>query len=153
MQKSQMIMNEQQKDFYQKLRTQIKTWAEKQAGKETSWTEFILLAPDFFHLLCKLMIDKEVPLAKKAKLGAAIAYFISPLDVIPEAIFGPVGYLDDIALAAFVLNDLVNEIDPKIITRNWAGEREPLNLIKTILLNSDKFLGRGLWRKVKKNIK
>jgi len=146
-------MDTGQKDFYQKLRTQIKTWAEKQIGKETRWTEFILLAPDFFHLLCKLMVDKDVPLANKAKLAAVIAYFISPIDVIPEAIFGPVGYLDDIALTAFVLNNLINEIDPKIITRNWAGERELLNLIKTILVNSDKFLGRGLWNKIKGHVK
>jgi uncharacterized membrane protein YkvA (DUF1232 family) len=146
-------MDARQKDFYQKLRTQIKRWAEKQVGKETRWTELILLAPDFFHLLCKLMIDKDVPLANKAKLAAAIAYFISPLDVIPEAIFGPLGYLDDIALTAYVLNNLINEIDPKIITRNWAGERELLNLIKTILVNSDKFLGRGLWNKIKGNVK
>ncbi len=146
-------MDTRQKDFYQKLRAQIKAWAEKQAGKETLWTEFILLAPDFFHLLCKLMIDKDVPLANKAKLAAAIAYFISPIDVIPEAIFGPIGYLDDIALTAFVLNNLINEIDPQIITRNWAGERELLNLIKTILVNSDKFVGRGLWNKIKGNVK
>jgi len=146
-------MDSKQKDFYQKLRIQIKNWAAKHGGKETQWTEFILLAPDFFHLLCKLMVDKDVPLANKAKLAAAIAYFISPLDVIPEAIFGPVGYLDDIALTAFVLNNLINEIDPQIITRNWAGERELLNLIKTILVNSDKFLGRGLWNKIKTKIK
>jgi uncharacterized membrane protein YkvA (DUF1232 family) len=146
-------MDAEQKDFYQKLRVQIKRWAEKQVGEETRWTEFILLAPDFFHLLCKLMIDKDVPAANKAKLAAAIAYFISPLDVIPEAIFGPVGYLDDIALAAYILNNLVNDIDPKIVTRNWAGERELLNLIKTILANSDKFLGKGLWKKITGRVK
>ena len=62
-------MDSEQKDFYQKLRLQIKNWAEKQVGKETRWTEFILLAPDFFHLLCKLMMDKDVPMSKKAKLA------------------------------------------------------------------------------------
>ena len=99
------------------------------------------------------MIDKDVPISKKAKLAAAIAYFISPLDVIPEAFFGPIGYLDDVALTAYILNNLINEIDPQIITRNWAGERELLNLIKTILVNSDKYLGRGLWNKIKGRVK
>lgn len=143
-------MNQEHKDFYQKIRLQVKNWIQKKSNKDYRWAEFILLAPDIFHLLCKLIADSEVPLSKKAKLGAAIAYFISPIDFLPEAILGPVGYLDDIAIAAYVLNDLINEINPQIIIRNWAGEREILDLIKTILINSDKILGSGLWAKIRK---
>ena len=146
-------MDAKNQDFYQKIRSQIKSWAVKKSNKNSQWFELIILAPDVFHLLSKLMLDKEVPLSKKAKLAAAIAYFISPLDIIPEAIFGPVGYLDDIALAAYILNDLINEIDPQVVTRNWAGEREIINLIKTILANSDKMFGSGLWQKIRRQIR
>lgn len=143
-------MNQEHKDFYQKIRLQVKNWIQKKSNRDYRWAEFVLLAPDIFHLLCKLVVDSEVPLSKKAKLGAAIAYFISPIDLLPEAILGPVGYLDDIAIAAYVLNDLINEVNPQIIIRNWAGEREILDLIKTILINSDKILGSGLWAKIRK---
>lgn len=143
-------MNREHKDFYQKIRLQVKNWIQKKSNRDYRWAEFVLLAPDIFHLLCKLVVDSEVPLSKKAKLGAAIAYFISPIDLLPEAILGPVGYLDDIAIAAYVLNDLINEVNPQIIIRNWAGEREILDLIKTILINSDKILGSGLWAKIRK---
>jgi uncharacterized membrane protein YkvA (DUF1232 family) len=108
------------------------------------------LAPDLFHLLCKLMLEKDIPKAKKVKLAGVIAYFILPVDLLPEALFGPVGYLDDIALTAYVLNDIINDVNPEIVTRNWAGEREILNLVKTILVNSDKMVGSGLWRKIRK---
>ncbi len=145
-------MDQKQQDFYQKLRKQIREWAQKRTDKNHQWVEFILLAPDLFHLLCKLMVESEVPLSKKAKLAVAIAYFISPIDLLPEVIFGPVGYLDDVALAAYVLNDLINEVDPRIITKNWAGEQNILNLIKTILINSDKTLGSGLWKRIRKKI-
>jgi uncharacterized membrane protein YkvA (DUF1232 family) len=146
-------MNSEQADFYQKIRNQIQEWIQKKSNKNSRFAEFILLAPDLFHLLCKLMLDKEVPAGKKAKLAMAIIYFISPMDLIPEAVFGPVGYLDDVALAALVLNDLINEVDPMIITRNWAGDRDVLNVVKTIIANSDKIVGRGLWRKLVKKIK
>jgi uncharacterized membrane protein YkvA (DUF1232 family) len=146
-------MNTREQDFYQKLRKQIKTWLDKTSKQQNRWTEFILLAPDFFHLLCKLMLDKEMPSKKKVKLAAAIAYFISPLDILPEAILGPVGYLDDVALTAYVLNDIINEVNPQIITRNWAGDRDILNLVKTILANSDKMLGSGVWRKIRTVLK
>ena len=53
-------MDKQQNlDFYQTLRRKIKDWETKE-GANHKWAEYILLAPDFFHLLCKLAIDKEV---------------------------------------------------------------------------------------------
>ena len=146
-------MNKEQYDFYQKLRQQIQEWIQRKSNKKSQLSEFVFLAPDLFDLLCKLMVDKEVPANKKVKLTAAIVYFISPLDLIPEAIFGPIGYLDDVVLAALVLNDLINDTDPKIVTRNWAGDRDVLNIMKTIIANSDKIIGRDLWKKLVKKVK
>ncbi|MEO8398219.1 MAG: DUF1232 domain-containing protein [Ignavibacteriaceae bacterium] len=143
-------MNIAQKDFYQKLRLNINKWIDTNVGKNHKWTEFILLAPDLFHLLCKLTIDSDVPSSKKVKLGAVILYFISPIDILPEAFLGPIGYLDDISLAAYILNDLLLNVDPKIIRRNWAGESDVLDIIKTILVNFENFLGKKLWSKIRK---
>ncbi len=145
-------MNEKEKDFYQKLRRQANSWLEKNLHQDKRWTEFVLLAPDIFHLLTRLVMDEEVPRSKKVKLGIAIAYFISPVDLLPEALLGPIGYLDDVTLAAYVLNDIINDVDPQIIIRNWAGDHDILNLVKTILLNSDRMLGSGLWKKIKNRI-
>ncbi len=145
-------MDKAQQDFYQKLRVKIKKWIETRDQKDQRWAEYILLAPDIFHLLCKLAMDPEVPASKKVKLGVVIAYFVSPLDFLPEMILGPIGYLDDIALSAFILNDIINNTDPKLITRNWAGERDILELVKTILVNADKMVGSGLWQKLKNKL-
>jgi uncharacterized membrane protein YkvA (DUF1232 family) len=109
-----------------------------------------LAAPDFFHLLCKLSVDKDVPALKKIKLVAGIAYFISPIDFLPEAFLGPIGYLDDIAVTAYILNDLINDVDPQIIRKHWAGDQDVLVLIKTILSNADNMIGRKLWDRIRK---
>ena len=143
-------MDKKQVDFYQKLRKDIKQWVNKNLDKDNKWSDYILLAPDIFHLLCKLSIDKDVPAGKKVKLVLAIAYFISPIDLIPEGIVGPIGYLDDIAVSAYILNDLVNEVDPQIIRKHWAGEKDILDLVKTILVNVDKMIGGRLWQKIRK---
>ncbi len=145
-------MNAEQKDFYQKLRIRVHGWLTKNIDSKNQWTDYVLLAPDMFHLLCKLSADPEIPGSKKVKLGAAIAYFISPLDFIPELILGPIGYLDDVALAAYVLNDIINEVDPQVVARHWAGEKDILLLVKTILINSDQMLGSGLWKRIRKRI-
>ena len=136
-------------DYYQILRNKIREWATSEDGRRSKWTEIILLAPDFFHLLCKLTIDPDVPVAEKAKLAAAIAYFVSPIDIIPEAIVGPAGYVEDIALAAYVLNGIVNKTTPEVVQRHWAGEEDVLKHIKHILAVADEMVGSGLWKKIK----
>ena len=143
-------MDQSQQDFYQKLRKDVKRWINDNLDKENKWSDYVLVAPDLFHLLCKLSVDKEVPANKKIKLLAGIAYFISPIDLLPELFLGPLGYLDDISVAAYILNDLVNDIDPQIVRKHWAGEKDILDLIKTILANADKMIGGKLWAKIKK---
>jgi uncharacterized membrane protein YkvA (DUF1232 family) len=143
-------MNERQSDFYQKIRKDVKHWLNDNLDKENKWGEYILAAPDLFHLLYKLSVDKDVPSKKKIKLVAGIAYFISPIDFLPEAFLGPIGYLDDIAVTAYILNDLINEIDPQIVRNHWAGDSDILDLIKTILANADKMIGSKMWKKIRK---
>ena len=145
-------MDDQQNlDFYQQLRGRIKEWETKE-GTDHTWAEYILLAPDLFHLLCKLALDKEVEPMEKAKLAAAIAYFVSPIDIIPEALLGPVGYVDDIALAAYVLNSIITNSSEETVLRHWAGEQDLLTVLKDILDVADRMVGSGLWKKLKKFI-
>ena len=143
-------MEEKQLDFYQKLREKIRKWIKSDKGKAHRWADYLLFAPDLFHLLCKLSIDPEVPAKEKAKLFAAIAYFISPVDCMPEAILGPIGYLDDIVVAAIVVNSLINNTGPEIVKRHWAGDEDVLIVIKHILEVADKMVGVGLLKKIGK---
>lgn len=143
-------MTNQEMDFYQNLRMKMKNWLQSEEGKSNKWAEYLMSAPDLFHLLCKLAIDKDVLVADKAKLAGAIVYFISPLDVIPEALTGPLGFVDDIALAAYVLNTILSNTDPEIIKKHWAGEGEVLEIIQNIITQADEMVGKGLWDKIKK---
>jgi len=137
-----------QVDFYQRMRASIRAWLERK-GKGFKYADYLLAAPDLFHLLCRLAVDPEVPAAQKAKLAAPIIYFIAPLDLIPEALLGPYGYVDDLVAAALVLNGLVNEIDPQIIKRHWAGSQDILTLIQEILKVANELVGKGLLGRIK----
>ncbi len=141
-----------QEDFYQNLRNKMKDWLGTEEGKDYKWAEYIMFAPDLFHLLIKMSFDKEVPTAEKAKLAAAIAYFVSPVDLIPEALLGPIGFADDIAVAAWVLNSIVNDTDPEIVRKHWAGDGEVLEIIRKIIKAADAMVGSGLWAKIKSKL-
>jgi len=143
-------MANQEGDFYQKLRASIRDWLKSEAGSTHKWADYMLFAPDLFHLLCKLTIDEKVPVKEKAKLAAAIAYFVSPIDLVPEAIVGPAGYIDDSVLSAYVLNSIINKTDPEVVKRHWAGDKDVLEVIQEILRVADEMVGSGLWKKLKK---
>lgn len=137
-------------DFYGKLRTRIVNWLETETGRKNKWAEYLLLVPDFFYLLIKLATDETVPSNEKAKLILAIAYFISPIDLMPEALLGPLGFLDDLALSAFVLNGIINKVSPDIVQKYWVGDGDVLIQIKSVIAKADQMIGSGLWEKIKK---
>jgi uncharacterized membrane protein YkvA (DUF1232 family) len=142
-------MDEEQKDFYHKLRKKIEKYLH---DHDNQYADYLLLAPDLFHLLVKLSIDERVPVEKKAKFALVIAYFISPIDLLPELMLGPLGYLDDIALTAYVINQYINETDSSIVRELWAGDQDILTAIKNIVASADKFIGSGLWKKLKNKL-
>src|SRR5262249_17018590 len=91
--------------FYDRLRRRILATVERRAGKlSADAVRALLLVPDVFMLLVRLTLDKEVPGSTRAMIGGALAYFVLPIDLLPEAILGPVGFLDDLVLAVAVLS-------------------------------------------------
>ncbi|HEM48800.1 MAG TPA: DUF1232 domain-containing protein [Caldithrix sp.] len=142
-------MNKKQSDFYIKIRKQITEFLEKQ---HFEYGHLLLMAPDIFHLLVKLTLDKRVPKNKKIKLGIGIAYFLMPIDILPEAFIGPLGYMDDLAVAAYILNDFINQENMDLVYDHWAGDSDVLATIQNILTVADKYFGQGLWDRIKRKI-
>ena len=143
-------MSGKEQDFYQSLRGKMRDWLTTTDGSTSKWGEYLMFAPDLFHLLCKLVLDKNVYVSDKTRLVAAIAYFISPIDLVPEALLGPAGFVDDIALAAYVINSILKNTNIEVIRKHWAGEGEVLGVIQSILGVADEMVGSGLWKKLKK---
>ena len=141
-------MDEEHQDFYRTLRARVTSWLAKH-GAQHRHAQTLLVAPDLFHLLCRLALDKRVPAADKAKLAAAIAYFVSPLDVIPELLLGPIGLLDDVAVAAYALNAIINNGQGEIARELWAGDGDILEIIQRLIASADELLGAGAWKRLR----
>lgn len=136
-------------DFYQSVRNRIHAWMQTEEGRDNRWAEYILAVPDMFHLLVKLILDPAVPDAYKARLGLGLAYFISPIDLIPEALLGPIGYVDDLAVAAYILHSMINETDPELVRKHWAGDQDVLRLVQQIIESADDMIGSRVINKIK----
>ena len=76
--------------------------------------------PDIARLIARLVTDPVLPRGIKIALAAALVYLVSPIDLIPD--FIPfVGYLDDLLLAAVVVDGILNYVDRGVLLRYWPG--------------------------------
>jgi len=136
-------------DFYRELRQRIHRWAEDK-GKDYQYLEYLLLLPDFFYLLLRLLMDERVPFKEKARLGLVVAYIISPVDIIPEGLLGPVGYADDLVLAVWTTNRLLKSVPKEVILENWPSDKDLFQALEQVLKIADQWLGSGAYQKLKK---
>ncbi|RKD27130.1 hypothetical protein BEP19_00410 [Ammoniphilus oxalaticus] len=149
-----MILENEHRRFYDRLRAKIEDFIHKQGqGRIDGATQYILLAPDLFVLFARLMQDRRVPAKTKAIAGAVVAYFISPLDIIPELVFGPLGYLDDIVLAVYALNRILQQVDRSIILEHWNGEENLFDVVREVLMKAEDLVGRRVFAAIKRRFK
>ena len=61
------LPNEQeQQDFYQKLRTKLVEFLGSKKGKSSKFTPYLMFVPDLFHLLVKTLTDAGVDKKSRA---------------------------------------------------------------------------------------
>jgi uncharacterized membrane protein YkvA (DUF1232 family) len=134
--------------FYGKLRRTVKIWAGGEKSKANQYADLILAGPDLFILLTRLSRDGRVSRMNRTKLAGAAAYFANPLDFVPELLLGPAGLVDDIALSAFVLHDVLETTDPAVVREHWEGDIDILELVRQILAVADTMVGGRIWRRL-----
>jgi uncharacterized membrane protein YkvA (DUF1232 family) len=85
------------------------------------------------------MRDKRVPSRVKATLFILAAYLASPIDIIPDFIPG-IGQVDDLVLAAFALDQILNRVPDDVVREHWDGDDDVLEVIQNILDISTAFI-------------
>ncbi len=137
--------------FYDRLRERVVQTVERKGGKLSSGAvKALLLVPDIFMLLVRLTLDKDVPGPTRALIGGALAYFILPMDLLPEAIIGGAGYLDDLVLAAAVLSQVFGGDLERHAHRHWSGSEELHTVLHDLTVTANSLLGENLYGRLKK---
>jgi uncharacterized membrane protein YkvA (DUF1232 family) len=137
--------------FYDRLRERILQTVEKRGGKLSEGAvKTLLLVPDVFILLVRLLLDKNVPSPTRAMIGGALAYFILPADLLPEMILGGAGFMDDLVLATAVLSQAFGgELEP-YARRHWSGPEDLRVVLRDISQTAQSLLGQNLYDKLRK---
>jgi uncharacterized membrane protein YkvA (DUF1232 family) len=97
-------------------------------GRRTAARQLATLLPNLVRLFHALVRDSRVPRSSKVLLGFAIAWFVWPIDLVPE--FIPVlGPLDDVVVAALVLRHALRKAGPDVIAEHWSGDQATLGIL------------------------
>lgn len=97
-------------------------------GKRSRSRELVAVIPNLVVLFRGLLVDPRVPRSSRGWLWFALAWCISPIDLIPE--FVPVaGPLDDAIVAALVLRHVLRRTDRAVLTDHWRGDPATLDAI------------------------
>ena len=147
------VTEERAKRFYDRVRGSIQDYIDKKGRVIGKTGEFLLLVPDVFILLWRLTTDRRVAGKDKVLVGSALAYFILPLDFMPEALLGPIGYMDDLIFGVFVLNRILSATDPSVLREHWSGRDDVLEMIQKVLTAADSLVGGDIVARFKKMIK
>ncbi|WP_405275808.1 DUF1232 domain-containing protein [Methanobrevibacter sp.] len=104
-------MTEYLKDYYDTLIENLNAYAGE-------YDSFINHGPNLYKLLCDIL-EQDIPQNLRKDICGAIAYYVIPRDVIPEHIYGPQGYVDDVYLSVYVLKLVAEECGYEFIQKIW----------------------------------
>lgn len=135
-------------DYFASLRKETDSWLEEH-GDGIPYAKHVALAPELFHLLCQVSLDPQVSANHRGMLTGAIVYFINPMDMIPEAVHGQSGFIDDVALAAHALDRVASATSAHVLRHHWTGKDDVMEVLTAILADAGKMIGRGRWSHLK----
>jgi uncharacterized membrane protein YkvA (DUF1232 family) len=145
-------LNPRQRRLYDRVRRLV---VAPRAGASSGARDLLLLLPDLTVLLARLLRDERVPLGSKVVALAGLGYVLSPIDLLPGVLFGPVGMLDDLVVVGATLSRLINHVHPDVVRAHWPGQGDALEAIHRVTAWTERqvtrrigVLARGMLRRV-----
>jgi uncharacterized membrane protein YkvA (DUF1232 family) len=120
-------MDRGERRIYDRLRAGI---VARRPGRRSGARDLLLLLPDLTVLLLRLLRDQRVPVGGKAIALLSVGYVLSPLDILPAFVFGPIGLVDDLFIVAAALSRVLNYVHPDVVRSHWSGQGDALDAIQ-----------------------
>jgi len=116
-------LNPGERRLYDRLRGAL---CEPRSGATSGVRDALLLLPDLTILMARLIRDPRVRLLDKVLAALGVGYVLSPIDLLPVFLFGPLGLVDDLFVVSAGLSRLVNHVHPDVVRSHWPGQGDAL---------------------------
>ena len=132
-------LNPRELRLYDRLRSRL---AAPDAGPASGLRDLVLVLPDLTVLLTRLLRDPRVPRGPKLVALFGLGYVLSPIDLLPEILLGPIGLVDDLLVVTAALSLLLNDVHPDVVRAHWSGKGDALEVIQRVSGWSRSFVRR-----------
>lgn len=129
--------------FYTRTRARIDDWLKRHRVRETVRT-YLLLLPDLFALLERLLLDPRISLSLKWQFLVVLVYVLSPIDLVPDILL-PSGLVDDTVAIAFILSRfarMMGEAGEDVLREHWEGQGEVLAHVRQLVTKADQVISK-----------
>ena len=140
-------LNPRERRLYDRLRSRL---ARAEPGAGSGFRDLALLLPDLTVLLARLLRDRRVPRGPKLVALLGLGYVLSPIDLVPEILLGPIGLVDDLLVVSAALSRLLNDVHPDVVRSHWSGKGDALDAIQRVTGWSRSLMGRKLGSAVRR---
>jgi uncharacterized membrane protein YkvA (DUF1232 family) len=130
-------LNPKERRLYDRLRARVVV---PRPGAASGVRDLLLLLPDLTVLLARLLRDARVPLVAKLVALAGVGYVMSPVDLLPAFLFGPLGLVDDLVVVGAALSRIVNHVHPDVVRSQWSGRGDALEAIQRVTAWTERLL-------------
>jgi len=134
-------LNPRERRLYDRLRSRLSGAV---PGGGSGLRDLVLLLPDLTVLLARLLRDRRVPRGPKLVALLGLGYVLSPIDLLPEFLLGPIGLIDDALVVTAALSHLLNDVHPDVVRSHWSGKGDALDAIQRATAWSRGLVGRSL---------
>lgn len=118
-------------------------------GAKRTVLGYIAELPRFLKLLWGLMVDGRVSVVDKLLVAGAIAYIVTPIDLIPD--FIPfLGEVDDVYILVLAVRRLMQNAGRAVLMSHWTGDPADLRdlSLRKALLAAAFFLPRRIRKRL-----
>ncbi|MGH0033208.1 MAG: YkvA family protein [Myxococcota bacterium] len=122
-------LNPREQRLYDTLRERVVV---KEPGSGSGFGDVALLLPDLTVLLVRMLRDRRVPRGPKLVALLGVGYVLSPVDLLPSLLLGPVGLVDDLLVVSAALSRLLNHVHPDVVRDAWPGQGDALEAIQRV---------------------
>jgi len=136
-------LNPRDARLYDRLRSRV---AAPTPGAGSGMRDYVLLLPDLTVLLTRLLRDPRVPRGPKLVALLGLGYLLSPIDLLPEILFGPIGFADDLLVVAAAASRIINNVHPDLVRAHWPGATDALEVVRRVTAWSESLVGATMTR-------
>lgn len=122
-------LNPRERRLYDRLRSQV---VAGQRRATSGLRDVLLFLPDLTVLLIRLLRDRRVPIGPKAIAVLGVGYALSPIDLLPSVLLGPIGLVDDLVVVTAALSKILNHVHPDVVRSHWSGQGDALDAIQRV---------------------